>query len=603
MRHYHYLITACTVFALTACTIPSTRVASNKQEMLEDALRLKEDGKVDEAARAMLQISERSSGSERFQYLFEAAQFYLQENELERAENLLQKIQSTSPDSNYAAILSAQISLRNGQTSAAVAQLRKALRLTDTTQSAKGIYWLTVAEVLEIHAEGTNNVNADINVKKSTSAKSKSTSNLPFILHALQARINVEEFLMSAQSLTKNQDAIWRLLSAQSVTTLKTLKTKTKDGSAKAWLDLAVLAKESKGAVPGKNMAAWRTKYPDLVILNQRLLELRGGALEKLRHVALILPTKSAEFGSSGKAVWEGFQAAQKNNHLPYPVKLYETDADPASAISAYASAVEKGAVLGVGPLPRKSLALLAKRRLLAVPTVALNAIEEEKLPVNLYQFGLPITQEAQIVARAAKGKGFTDAIVLKGNSALDARSADAFIKEWTLLQHTVKSELAVQDFVHIEKLPKQSFTSNTMVFLASDFQNALPAIKAMPVNWTVFGTSALNTASPEVADLDKNKKIYFVDVPTLIKTASTMDKVQNVVDSRLYSLGMDVCRLSVLLLNDEIKFNRPLMNGETGKLRIARNGRVERDLPLVSLQEASLAGYRKNDFAGLFGQ
>lgn len=602
MRHYHYLIAACTVLVLTACSTPTTPVASSKKEKVEDALRLKDDGKVGDAALAMLQISEQSSGSERFQYLFEAAQCYLQEGDLARTANVRQKIQSAAPNSSYAAILNAQLSLRHGHASAAMGQL-KALKLTDTSPSAKGIYWLTLGEASEISAEGTQSVNADVNVKKNTPEKSKVTSGIPFILSALQARTKAEEFLISAQSLTKNQDAIWRLLSAQSVAALKILKTKTKDGSVKGWLDLTLLAKQSEGAVPEKDITAWRTKYPNLVILNQRLLDLRGGAMEKLRHIALILPTKSAEFGSSANAVWEGFQAAQKDKTLPYQVKLYETDANPASALSAYTSAVEKGAVLVVGPLPRKSLSLLAKRRLLAVPTVALNAIEEKKLPANLYQFGLPITQEAQLIARAAKEKGFTDAIVLKGNSALDARSAEAFIKEWILLQHTIKSELPVQDSAHIVRLTKQSTPSNTMIFLASDFQNALPAIKAMPVNWTIFGTSALNTASPEVAGLDKNQKIYFVDVPTLVKAASSTDKVPDVVNSRLYSLGVDVCRLSVLLLNDEIKFNRPLMDGDTGKLRVSRNGRVERDLPLVSLQDASLASYRTNDFARLFGQ
>jgi outer membrane PBP1 activator LpoA protein len=42
------------------------------------------------------------------------------------------------------------------------------------------------------------------------------------------------------------------------------------------------------------------------------------------------------------------------------------------------------------------------------------------------------------------------------------------------------------------------------------------------------------------------------------------------------------------------------LLNGDTGKLSVTRNGNVERDLPLLSLQHASLATYHADDLARL---
>jgi len=146
-------------------------------------------------------------------------------------------------------------------------------------------------------------------------------------------------------------------------------------------------------------------------------------------------------------------------------------------------------------------------------------------------------------------------------------------------------------------RLLSKNMTAKTMVFIASDFPHALPVIQALPSHWVIFGTSALNTISSEASKLDKEKKIYFVDAPALVKTASSVNKTAtrikgDIMYSRLYSLGTDVHRLTSLLLRDEIKFNRPLVEGETGKLRVTRNGYVERDLPLVLLQEASLASY-----------
>jgi outer membrane PBP1 activator LpoA protein len=248
---------------------------------------------------------------------------------------------------------------------------------------------------------------------------------------------------------------------------------------------------------------------------------------------------------------------------------------------------------------------LLAQRRLLAVPTVALNAIDEGKYPINLYQFGLPIAQEARVVARGAKNMGFTDAIVLKGNTALDARSSEAFIEEWAQLHQSIKVALAVQDLSGIGQLASGGLPAGTMIFVAADFQSALPAIKAMPENWSVFGTSALNTNSPLVAQLNKRQKIYFVDVPDLIGKSEVSESPSqpgkpDAVLARLYALGIDAYRFSTLLMHDELRYNRPLMNGETGKLSVTRSGNVERDLPLLSLQHASLASYHADDLAKL---
>ena len=278
---------------------------------------------------------------------------------------------------------------------------------------------------------------------------------------------------------------------------------------------------------------------------------------------------------------------------IQQPIKLYETDAAPAATMRAYNNAIAKEAILIIGPLPRTSLSLLAQRKLLAVPTVALNIVDDEKTPTNLYQFGLPITHEARIVARAAKEKGYTEAIVLKGNGSLDMRSADAFTKEWASLNNTIKSELPIKDIAAVQKLLAAPAGQHTMVFVAADFQTALPILKSTPSTWAMFGTSSLNTNSPAIATLDKNLKIYFVDVPTLLSAQPGTEKmpapVNNPINFRLYSLGMDAYRLAALLLRDEVKFNRTVVDGATGKLSITRNGNVERELPLMLLREANL--------------
>ena len=108
--------------------------------------------------------------------------------------------------------------------------------------------------------------------------------------------------------------------------------------------------------------------------------------------------------------------------------------------------------------------------------------------------------------------------------------------------------------------------------------------------------------ASPEAAQLGMNRHIYFVDSPSLIKAASLSAPIpdaigRNIIASRLYWLGADVCRLSTLLLNEEMRFNRTLMDGATGSLRVTRSRMVERDLQVISFHEANLAKYNTSDF------
>ncbi|MDR3482348.1 MAG: penicillin-binding protein activator [Burkholderiaceae bacterium] len=596
--------------ALSACsTAPqegtqATLPVAARDRTVEDALQLKDDGKASDAASVMLEVSERVAHDLRAQYLFEAGQLYYSVPDARHAGEVLRKLNNTAPNSGYTKILKAQLALLAGQTQDAIAVLGSTAPI-DIAPVSKGIFWLTLAKADETCAATQPETPSVPATAGKNRPKLQNRTMSACTQDALRARAEANDSLTSPSDLSQNQDALWRLMAAQSTPDLQALKAKSASHTLQAWLDLALLARKSKNSVPNAAINAWSAKYADQVVLNQRLLALRGLHPEKLRHVAVILPTKSKDLGRFAKAVWDGFQSAQKNAHEPYPIKLYETDASPAAMLAAYRSALDKGANLIVGPLSRSSLSLLTQRRLLAVPTVALNVVEEGKYPINLYQFGLPIAQEARVVARGAKEKGFSDAIVLKGNTALDARSSEAFIDEWTQLHQSVKGALPVQDLPGIGQLASGGLPAGTMIFVAADFQSALPAIKAMPENWSVFGTSALNTNSPEVAQLNKRQKIYFVDVPDLAgKNALSDSPLQtgkpDAVLTRLHALGIDAYRFSKLLMRDELRYNRPLLNGETGKLSVTRSGNVERDLPLLSLQHASLASYHADDLAKL---
>jgi outer membrane PBP1 activator LpoA protein len=603
MCRFRSLIFFCTLATLAACSTPpqhpdtaSPPVAS-KERMFEEALGLRDDGKFSDAADIMIKMSEHTLNDDRAQYLFEAAQLYLSIPDASRADDILQKLIGGFPNSGYTKILGAQILLHEGKP---VLTSLESTPPPDVNDDAKSIYWLTLAKANEACiAPSTESAENVLN------SNGKPIIGSPCLVDSLRARAEANDSLRSLFELARNQDAIWEIVSAQSPSQLQQIKSKAKNTTLKAWIDLALLTKKSKHAVSEADIKAWSLKYPDQVVLNQRLLEIRGLHLEEIKHLAVILPTKSKDLGPFAKIIWEGFQSAQKKEADSYPAKLYETDASPAAMLNAYQSALDKGANMVIGPLSRNSLALLTQKRLLAVPTIALNVADDEKFPINLYQFGLPITQEARLVARHAEAKYFKDAIVLKGSGALDSRSSEAFTSEWIELNKKIKVTLSIQDLASVRQLVAAGLPSSTMVFIAADFQDALPAIKIMPETWTVFGTSALNTASPDLAQLNKEQKIYFVDIPNLEGKSALLNGAspppqKDIVSSRLYALGVDASHLSELLMRKEIKFNRPILNGETGKLSVTRNGNVERDLPLFSLLHASLSSTHADTLAKL---
>lgn len=586
------LVAACSTTTTVVPPVNSLPQAAlpKKISTVEDALQLKDDGRTADAANTLVNVYLQSAAADRARYLFDAAQLYLSMQDTSRATGMLVKLKQFAPASAYTTLLSAQLSLLNGNVPIATAQLND-IRLAELNTGGKGVYWSTMAEAQRGSKPASQH-----------GADAASSGSQPNIARAFHAYIKAEEFLTSTQELSANQESIWQLLAAQSVPLLKKIKAQTQDRTEKAWLDLMLISKDAK---PGKrvtSLANWRKQYPQHVVLDQRLLDLKQANKAAARHLALILPTKSKELGMSAKAVWEGFKSIQNKTPGPYPIKLYETDEKTGSTINAYNAAVDKGAILIVGPLPRAAVSLLAKRKLLAVPTVALNTIDTDTVPVNLYQFGLPVSHEAKLIARAAREKGFTEAIVLKGSSPLDMRAAEAFAKEWRGLNQTLKFDIPVGDAESIARVTTSSNAASTMLFVAADFHNALPVIKSLPTAWSVFGTSTLNTLSPEAAQLGMNRHIYFVDSPSLIKAASLSAPIpdaigRNIIASRLYWLGADVCRLSTLLLNEEMRFNRTLMDGATGSLRVTRSRMVERDLQVISFHEANLAKYNTSDF------
>ena len=299
---------------------------------------------------------------------------------------------------------------------------------------------------------------------------------------------------------------------------------------------------------------------------------------------------------------------------------------------------LQAGADLVVGPLQKAAADVIANHSSLPVTTLLLNQISARansvsntqddtqgdavtgKQSTRLYQFGLPLEEEARQVAERAWLHGYKRALSITPEGHWGERLFNAFADHWRALGGQLlesqdyprpnqdfagpvkrilnvdASELRAKrlgqtlgraiesqsrrrgdaDFVFLAGLPDEARQLRPQL----DFYNA--------VNLPVLATSHVFRGTPNrVADQDLNG-ITFADMPWIIRPEHpSFSPLRAVTDqwpmqaarhSRLHALGIDAYQLVPALVKLRVQsFAR--LPGATGELRITRDGRVQRQL------------------------
>jgi len=289
-------------------------------------------------------------------------------------------------------------------------------------------------------------------------------------------------------------------------------------------------------------------------------------------HIALILPLKSATFGKAAEAVQQGFLAAAAQQANGLPVRIYPCNDEKLEVAALYQQALQAGAVAVAGPLTRNGVTVLAANPNLAVPTLALNVVEATRAD-QLYFFGLPVEAEARQVAQWATKAGLLSATVVRTNTPLSKRLAQAFSENWQRAGGLVQSEIIYTgDPSPLRLIPAEP---GNMVFLASEVDKARllrPYISnALPIYATsqVFAGNSNNLVNYDLAE------VRFVDMPWLLQPDHPAVMVypraipplaQDM--ERLYALGIDAYRLLQVLYQHDTLNALPL-DGVTGKVHL----------------------------------
>ncbi len=278
--------------------------------------------------------------------------------------------------------------------------------------------------------------------------------------------------------------------------------------------------------------------------------------------------------------------AAVQANGLP--VRTYPCNNEKYEVAALYQQALKAGAVAVAGPLTQPGVAALVAIQDMPVTTLALNVVEMPRSDA-LYFFGLPPESEARQVAQWSTRQGLLSATIVRTDSVLSKRLAQAFADSWKRAGGIVQSEIVYGgDPLPLRLIPADP---GNMVFLAAESAQARlirPYINmALPIYATsqAFAGNGSNLVNYDLAE------VRFVDMPWVVQPdhpavmiyAHASPPLPHDME-RLYALGVDAYRLLQVLYQHDMSNALPL-DGVTGKLRL--NGHVvEREAVLSVMRE-----------------
>lgn len=295
----------------------------------------------------------------------------------------------------------------------------------------------------------------------------------------------------------------------------------------------------------------------------------------------MLLPLEAPDFAAPANAVAQGCRISLELAGNPLALQIVRTDAVPDGIVSAYHAAVERGAAVVVGPMTRDGVTALTRNDRAAAPTLTLNAPDGEgTLPSGFYSFGLSAENEARLIARAAFTSGRRHSGVVQARSALARRMGQAFASEWLALGGTLPVALDFGQDATLGAL-RQRLAGADVIFLAGDAADARIAAPYLPRHAPIYTASVVHTTRADPlgnADLDG---IRLFEMPWLVQPDHPAVMAYPRSDAiagelqRFYALGIDACRLALLLARHQEAIE---LDGVTGNIRMGAGGMIERE-------------------------
>ncbi len=560
-------------------------------------------------AGTLLQKAENAKPIKSAELRAEAAQILLALGQKENAYNVLDSIDiSLLPPSMRFNIakLKAEAAIEQNQPEAALEYL-SALQANSQT----GLPKEQEIVFLELQAQAYKQ-------QKALFAEVKSLTKLSLILESNQAKQTIH-------------DEIWnRLLMLDPATRTTLLRQGNNSYYEQGWLELInELSNNKQLDTQHQAISNWATlweAHPARTLTPSALSGLSKQSYSA-NKIAVLLPLEG-KFAKAAAAIKEGILMAhfrQQQPGKPSPELLFLNSEVINTPIQLQAILSEQQIDLVIGPLSKDYVTTLASDGHISTPILALNYADDQNRE-GFYQFGLSTDDEAKQIAAQAWNDGIRNAAILTPKSKWGEKVETAFREHFSALGGNIVTAHnfgATEDFsadigtflgtdiskqrykqvrqaiytrkIEFEEHRRQDIDAIILTALPNDARQLTPILAFnFAGDLPIYATSHLFSGTNDpIQDQDLNR-IKFLGTPWSLKPPS-QNKVlisQQRTDTnsrfgRLYALGLDAYRIYPYLQQLSALPGTEI-DGETGKLSINPNGKVNRKLVWAEYKEGT---------------
>ena len=560
-------------------------------------------------AGTLLQKAENAKPIKSAELRAEAAQILLALGQKENAYNVLDSIDiSLLPPSMRFNIakLKAEAAIEQNQPEAALEYL-SALQANSQT----GLPKEQEIVFLELQAQAYKQ-------QKALFAEVKSLTKLSLILESNQAKQTIH-------------DEIWnRLLMLDPTTRATLLRQGNNSYYEQGWLELInELSNNKQLDTQHQAISNWATlweAHPARTLPPSALSGLSKQSYSA-NKIAVLLPLEG-KFAKAAAAIKEGILMAhfrQQQPGKPSPELLFLNSEVINTPIQLQAILSEQQIDLVIGPLSKDYVTTLASDGHISTPILALNYADDQNRE-GFYQFGLSTDDEAKQIAAQAWNDGIRNAAILTPKSKWGEKVETAFREHFSALGGNIVTAHnfgATEDFsadigtflgtdiskqrykqvrqaiytrkIEFEEHRRQDIDAIILTALPNDARQLTPILAFnFAGDLPIYATSHLFSGTNDpIQDQDLNR-IKFLGTPWSLKPPS-QNKVlisQQRTDTnsrfgRLYALGLDAYRIYPYLQQLSALPGTEI-DGETGKLSINPNGKVNRKLVWAEYKEGT---------------
>jgi outer membrane PBP1 activator LpoA protein len=410
------------------------------------------------------------------------------------------------------------------------------------------------------------------------------------------------------------------------------------DALERGWLELAQIASTAGRSPLNVNAMVdrWRQRFPGhpaSTILASEILDPAARPSDGTRMVsvtgpvALLLPLSDRALGARAALVRDGFQsaAARLPDGILSDVRIYDTAS--MSVAAALRAASSDGATFIVGPLTREEVQEAVQERPAHIPMLLLNTSPGGASP-GTWQYALAPEDEARQIARQVARSGRSGAVVLTPAGEWGQRVAAAFSDElrtaggqvlaegiYDVSRNNIDStltaalgidasrtrrsrvEAALGTSVQFEPRPMPGIDA---LFVAGYDELAMRQIRPYLRQYNAIDIPTYMTSEGISGDRAANRDLdgtRLLEMPWTLDTIGAASDVRNATQGswgsrgtprqvRLFAFGYDAATLAASLRRGISSWP---IEGVTGRLTLAADGRIERQLNWARVREGAV--------------